>query len=69
MARPKNTIPTERKTFHIPEDISARVELLLANPGTGQVKFGAWSKLVTELLREWVEKKITEHQQETQDEI
>jgi len=54
MPRPKNTVPTARKTIHIDENVAARVDLLLLEPSRAKPKFGAWSKLCEKLLRQWV---------------
>jgi hypothetical protein len=42
--------------IHIPESVMARVSLLLFDPVRGARKHGAMSALVSQLLREWVEK-------------
>ena len=66
MPRPKNVVPTARKTIHIDENLAARVDLLLLEPSRARPKFGAWSKLCERLLREWVNEQVIQHQQETQ---
>ena len=54
MPRLKKTIRPVKQTLHIPEDVINRAELRLLDPLTGQVRYGAKSKLVTRLLREWL---------------
>lgn len=44
------------RQIHIPETVVAKVDLILYNPRTGVRRHGAWSALVTQLLREWLEK-------------
>lgn len=41
----------------IPTSVAAPVSLLLSDPLTGRPKHGARSRLVTRLLREWVQQK------------
>lgn len=40
---------------NVPETVWAKVNLLLLDPVTGGRKKGAWSTLVTGLLRKWLE--------------
>jgi len=69
MPRKKKLIPSKPKTIQIPEDVYNRVELLLMNPSRGKAEFGAWSDLITSLLREWVMKQIKEHQDDSQRQV
>lgn len=56
MARGRRKQSTRKTLFRarIPEPLNDEVELLLLNPTTGQVAFGARSALLTRLLRKWV---------------
>jgi hypothetical protein len=47
--------PKELITARLPEQLFVDVKLLLADPVTGRVRYGAMSKLVERLLREWVD--------------
>lgn len=58
MGRPKLTEKRIRQTLYIPEPTWARVRLLLLDPMTGNLKHGALSKLMTQLLNEWVAKQM-----------
>ena len=51
MARPRLVIRPVEKTFSIPEDVVARIELELFSELEGRVPVGKWSALVTDLLR------------------
>lgn len=42
-------------TLSIPESVRSAADARLAGP-KGSPPFGAWSKLITELLREWLRK-------------
>jgi hypothetical protein len=55
MPRPKNAIPSVEKKISIPSDIVARVDLELWSVVEGKVPHGAWSQLLTTLLRAHVE--------------
>lgn len=54
MPKPKLTIPSRKLTVHIPEDVAARVELILISPTQGKVPYGKWAEFVTERLREFL---------------
>lgn len=43
------------KDISIPESVVLQVDLLLLNRLRGRVIPGSWSKLVTRLLREWLD--------------
>lgn len=47
--------PVEWK-ISLPTSVTVPVSLLLSDPLTGLPKHGARSKLITQLLREWLEK-------------
>lgn len=55
MPRPKNPFPGIRSQILIPEDVRARLSLALYSPAEQRVPYGAYSALVTQLLREWLE--------------
>jgi len=40
----------------LPQSLAAKVELLLFDPVTNKPKYGGRSKLIEQLLREWVER-------------
>lgn len=63
MARPKNAIPKTRVTVYLPEPLHTKVSLLMMNPLTGEIRYGALGALFETLLRKWVE----EQQQATQE--
>ena len=67
MPRPKKTNPTVRRTVYIPEELDRKVELLLLDPVKGRAKFGAWSDLMTRLIREWVDEQIKQRANHTQE--
>ena len=52
--RRPHTIPKRLFRGRIPEPLADEVDLLLLNPTTGTVAFGARSALLTRLLRRWV---------------
>jgi hypothetical protein len=49
-------IPRERVSIFVSQDILAEVKLILADPLSGQARWGGWTNLVDGLLREWVDK-------------
>lgn len=51
--RPKLDRPVHKRT-HIPESVLNEVEILLADPLTGRPRHGAFSALVTMLLKQWL---------------
>lgn len=60
MAKPgrkPRPIPAVRKNMYLSQDVVAQVELLLTDPNRQRynIKFGAWSGLIDELLRKWVQ--------------
>lgn len=57
MARPKRLMRPVRKNLAVPEDIAARVDLELFSELENRVPHGAWSKFVTELIREHYRRK------------
>jgi hypothetical protein len=53
----KREIPYERiSNIAVPRETYAQVRLLLLDPVTKKVKWGAMSQLVTRLLQDWVDK-------------
>lgn len=58
MARPRKP-PTVQWTILVPQDLAVEVELLLMDPFTQQVKYGARKMLIQRLLREWVREQTT----------
>lgn len=53
--RPRHEDPPIRKNVHIPSSVVVAVELHLFDPLRGKSKYGGWSDLMTELLRNWLE--------------
>jgi hypothetical protein len=45
------------KQINVPESVALKVDFLLHNPRTDTRRHGAWSALVTQLLREWLAQK------------
>lgn len=56
MARPARTVRPVEKTISIPEDIVTRIDLELFSELEGKVPFGKWAELVTNLLREHLDR-------------
>lgn len=51
------SVPSVAWKIHIYGDVAAELELLLADPLTGQIKKGARSQLINRLLREWLQER------------
>lgn len=60
--KPHADPPTEWKVS-IPTSIAAKVELLLTDPYTGKPEHGARSRLLTQLLVNWLANKEKENTQ------
>lgn len=56
MAKAKHLDPPVEVRVNIPESVLAEVDLRLFDPLRGRIRYGARSKLVTRLLRSWLEK-------------
>lgn len=56
MPRPARVIRPIEKKLSLPGDIVTRVDLILYSSLEERVPHGAWSKLVEQLLREFLEK-------------
>lgn len=56
MPRRKFTVRRIPWKCYVPEDVAAKVDLLLLDTLRDKVEYGARSELVTQLLREWVAK-------------
>lgn len=54
VGRPAHTIRPIALRIHVPEDVATRVELELFSELEGKVPHGARSRLITELLRDWL---------------
>lgn len=50
--------PPIKWRVNIPESIAAKVELMLLNPLTGDIRYGARSDLITKLLKQWLDERI-----------
>ena len=62
MPKPKKVIRPVEKRINLPEDLVARVDLMLWSDVEQRVPFGAWSELTTRLLKEYLD----QHQQQGQ---
>lgn len=56
MARPRKAIRPVEKTISLPEDVVARVDMVLFSELEGKVPHGKWSGLVEDLLRQYLMK-------------
>lgn len=56
MARPKRVTRSVEKNISLPEDLVLRVDLLLYSELEEKVPFGAWSKLISGLIRGHLER-------------
>lgn len=54
MPKPARVIRPVKKNLSLPEDVVAPVELLLWSELESRVPHGAFSELVTRLLRDWL---------------
>jgi hypothetical protein len=52
--RPKKAIPSVTKEISLPPDLVARVDLALYSELEDRVPHGAWQRLLTELLANWL---------------
>jgi len=52
MARPRKAIKPIEKTINLPQDLVAKVELLLFSELEQRVPYGAWTKYIEGLVRE-----------------
>lgn len=50
--------PPVKYVISVPSTLSAKVELLLFDPVTQKPLYGGRSALITQLLREWVERQV-----------
>lgn len=57
MPRKQNLIRPVRIGVHLPEDVVAKVELELYSEVEKRVPYGAWSGLLTGLVKEWLAKR------------
>lgn len=63
MAKPGRkplAMPTKSRICYIPEDLSAEIDMLLADPLKQKVMYGSFSALVSTLLRQWVDERRKE---------
>ncbi len=63
MPRTRHTSPPTRIVICLPETLKAEVDLLLFDPVRGKRQYGAFSGLVSKLLRDWIKRE----QEETND--
>jgi hypothetical protein len=54
MPRPAKAVKSVTKEISLPPDIVAQVDLALYSELEGRVPHGAWQKLLTALLGEWL---------------
>lgn len=52
----KKLDPSVRKHIYIPESLANEIEVLLCDPLSGEVRYGAWSDLATRLFKDWLER-------------
>ena len=51
-----NEPKTKQVTFRCPEDIITRLDNILLDPIRGKTKYGARSALLSNLIKEWLDK-------------
>lgn len=56
MPKPKSIDPGVSKNISIPESVVSRVDSVLFSSTEARVPHGAYSRLITMLLRQWLEK-------------
>lgn len=54
MPKPKRTLRPVEKSISLPEDLVAKVDLLLYSEFEQRVPHGAWARLVNGLLTDWL---------------
>lgn len=57
MPKPAKIIRPVHKNLSLPEDLVAKVELELYSDVEQRVPMGAWQRLVSELLTDWLQKR------------
>lgn len=55
---------TDQWSVYIPRGLAGKIDLLFLNPVTGKVSYGYRSSLVTQLLREWLQRQVDKAQAE-----
>jgi hypothetical protein len=55
VGKPANVIPPVEKKLSLPSNLVADVELQLFSELEGRVPHGAWSRLITGLLQQWLD--------------
>lgn len=61
MPRPPNTIRPASKNLQLPSDLVAKVDMALWSDLEGRVPHGAWSRLVTQLLQNYLQQLTKGH--------
>lgn len=56
MSKPQRSDPPVEIELSIPQSVLTRVELALVDPVRGKPAYGARSKLVTRLLKDWLDR-------------
>jgi hypothetical protein len=56
VSRSPSADPPVEITLSIPQSVRERLDILLWDPVRKKPKYGAFSKLVTKLLRAWIKK-------------
>jgi len=56
--RPVRAVPRIRRDLRLREDLVAQIDLLLLDPTSKRIAYGAWSDLVETLMTEWLTKQI-----------
>lgn len=54
MSRPKNEEPSSPIHTNLPESLVREIKILLLDPKTGRVKYGAMNGLIEKLLRQYL---------------
>lgn len=54
MPRPKSVNPTVAKEIYLDQRLVAKVDLALFSELEGRVPQGAWQRLLTQLLQQWL---------------
>jgi len=57
--RHKNLDPPETVTLNIPRSVILKTRVILADPSSGKIRYGAMAKLITNLLEQWLSKNAT----------
>lgn len=59
MPYPRNPEPTHPLVVRIPRSLYDEVRLEMIDPATGHARYGSWNRMMSELLREWLQTRRT----------